>query len=477
MAKSKNKSKKTTNQRRKAIKRPIRSVREWIGGRVAFPVHLIDGDEPACPEVILWLESPGDLIVFHELVEHGEQCVSFDGQPVSFGNTLLAAMESPIIGRPRRPTRIRVADVVLAEEIREVAPDIEIKIAPTPELNAVIDFFMEQAGDGIDVENQQSHFQNGRISEPSVDQLFHTARRLYLAAPWKKIRSDRQVLLLDVPALEVENFCVSIIGIAGERMGLVLYPSVAGFSRFLDFLAENADGFDLDSVDMGTSMLTLNFHRATDLPQSLRHEAAKHGWPVADTNAYPLVTHYQPDRIPKPPTEREVRIVSVCAAALTDFFDKHAELLRAGYPADPFTASFTTEDGIEARLTFPDKASLPADMVDETLDDSLTHPLGEDTSEDLSDKMFSDTLPREEQSRIVLQFKDNHYSAWPDQPLPALNGETPRKAVKTNMGRRQVTLLLKDFEKTEAQQPESARYDFSGLRAELGIEDDPASRE
>jgi len=72
---------------------------------------------------------------------------------------------------------------------------------------------------------------------------------------------------------------------------------------------------------------------------------------------------------------------------------------------------------------------------------------------------------------LILEFKKKHYATWVDEALPALGGQTPRNAVQTRDGRNDVDLLLKDFEHREAQEPTAQRFDFSALRAELGLED------
>jgi hypothetical protein len=77
----------------------------------------------------------------------------------------------------------------------------------------------------------------------------------------------------------------------------------------------------------------------------------------------------------------------------------------------------------------------------------------------------------DEANALILDFKRQHYADWPDQPLPALGGETPRVAVRTEDGREQVDLLLKEFESGEARNPEGQRFDFSDLRRELGLRD------
>jgi hypothetical protein len=80
-------------------------------------------------------------------------------------------------------------------------------------------------------------------------------------------------------------------------------------------------------------------------------------------------------------------------------------------------------------------------------------------------------LPADEANTLVLEFKRRHYADWGDHPLPALGGKTPRAAVRTQAGREQVDLLLKECEMMEARGPEGQRFDFSVLRGELGLLD------
>lgn len=60
---------------------------------------------------------------------------------------------------------------------------------------------------------------------------------------------------------------------------------------------------------------------------------------------------------------------------------------------------------------------------------------------------------------------------WTDVALPGLGGRTPREAVRSADGRREVDVMLKDMERTESRQPEAQRYDVGRLRRELGLPD------
>ncbi len=75
-----------------------------------------------------------------------------------------------------------------------------------------------------------------------------------------------------------------------------------------------------------------------------------------------------------------------------------------------------------------------------------------------------------EAQEALREFKARHYAAWLDSKLPALKGKSPRQAVRTQAGRHQVDVLLKQLESLEADLPVEERMDVSGLRRELGLE-------
>ncbi len=197
--------------------------REWIGGRLRMPSYVMEG-EPYRPEIILWLELPDDLIV-------GSALLDPQAPPVSIDEVLVQAMARPLAGPPRRPTRLRVASEALAAELRAVASELEIVIAPTPELDAVL---APMAGPMPMPGEAASYLEGGRIAVATVEKLFRAAERLYRLAPWQ-VASDGQVLRLDIPRLALRGACVSIIGALGESTGVLIFPSVDGYEGFLEF--------------------------------------------------------------------------------------------------------------------------------------------------------------------------------------------------------------------------------------------------
>jgi hypothetical protein len=236
---------------------------------------------------------------------------------------------------------------------------IPVTIAPTPELdelaNAMFDSFTKETGGGTSRnrrDDDPSYFENGRVSPAAVADLFAAARLLRHAAPWE-IASDQHVLRVDIPELGVEGACVSIIGALGQNFGLLIFPSLARYERFLD--AASRPRRKSSRIDVGTSWLSLTLVPRSELPAPMRHEVAKHAWPVVDDSAYPLVEHRERDGILRPLVDRDVRVASACATSLSAFFVRNHDAI-ASDDVEPTCQSFTDDDGRIVRFTLPYEA-------------------------------------------------------------------------------------------------------------------------
>ena len=327
--------------------------REWVGGRFAAPVHITGEEAPYRPTLLAWIELPDGLVVGNSLSKPTEE-------RGALGRALVEAMLRPLIGAARRPSSIRVADAELADEVKTVVGDlIPVTIAPTPELdelaNAMFDSFTKGTGGGTSGNRggeDPSYFEDGRVSPAAVADLFAAARLLRHAAPWD-LASDQHVLRLDIPELGVEGACVSIIGALGQNFGLLIFPSLARYERFLD--AASRPRRKSSRIDVGTSWLSLTLVPRAELPAPMRHEVAKHAWPVVDEKSYPLVEHRERDGILRPLMDRDVRVASACATSLSAFFVRNHQMI-ASDESEPICQSFTDDEGRVVRFTLPYEA-------------------------------------------------------------------------------------------------------------------------
>jgi hypothetical protein len=79
-------------------------------------------------------------------------------------------------------------------------------------------------------------------------------------------------------------------------------------------------------------------------------------------------------------------------------------------------------------------------------------------------------IPPELEAELVSQFMQDHLMQWIDEQIPALDGKTPREAVRTAKGRTRVRALLKDQEHSTQRMPGGDRIDFSTVYRALGLE-------
>ncbi|HEX5043109.1 MAG TPA: SEC-C domain-containing protein [Candidatus Polarisedimenticolaceae bacterium] len=278
----------------------------------------------------------------------------------ALGRALAEAMRHPLVGPARRPSRIRVPDANLAAEVETVVGDlIPVTIAATPELNELVDSMFESFTrspgfeiDGDGGSEEESYFENGRVSAAAVADLFAAARLLHHVAPWK-VASDQQALRLDIPELQVEGACVSIIGALGQNLGLLIFPSLSGFDAFLRAASKHPPRSR--RIDLGTSWLSFTLVPGSQLPTPMRREVAAHGWPVADETSYPQVEHREADGLLRPLTERDVRIASACATSLSAFFVTNRRTFESK-DGEPICQSYTDDEGRLVRFTFPYEA-------------------------------------------------------------------------------------------------------------------------
>jgi hypothetical protein len=80
----------------------------------------------------------------------------------------------------------------------------------------------------------------------------------------------------------------------------------------------------------------------------------------------------------------------------------------------------------------------------------------------------NDEPPPPEIEAVMAKMGAEHWRTWPDIPLPALGGQTPRQAATTPDGRERLEVLLLDFAARE-EIPGAVQPDIDALRRELGM--------
>ena len=99
--------------------------------------------------------------------------------------------------------------------------------------------------------------------------------------------------------------------------------------------------------------------------------------------------------------------------------------------------------------------------------------LGKMLDERTDAPLMQTELPAEVAEQAIHSFLDDHYRQALDEPLPLLDGKTPRQAARSKKGREQVTSWLKKLENSETRRAASQGqqpYDFQWMWREMKIE-------
>lgn len=279
------------------------ATREWVGGRLTVPARIESmGDRRA--EMSLWVELPGLEVVGHVLEDPQDP-------QASFGQSLMRAMTSPLVGEPRRPQRVRVADHALAEQLKSFS-FLSVEVAPTPEFDKVARALGAFFGEG-------SYFSDPALTPKDIEAFFLAARVLWAARPWT-LAEDDALLHIEVPALGVSEGCVSIVGSLDEVHGFVFFPSYEDYVGMMDSKGEGEPGANHRA-------LYFSFDVRDDVSEGMRKEVAEHGWPLADDNAYPVLLRIV-DGKPAPVFEPELKLATAIMRAVAAFTLRHPHALE-----------------------------------------------------------------------------------------------------------------------------------------------------
>lgn len=307
--------------------RPLESAEEWIGFRREMPNYVVDEGESYRPHFIGWYDARHDVILYGDLANPtvGHQALV---------TALESAIQQPLIGNPRMPTRIRVEDAADAQSLyqwcKAHAPGITVEPAgPLPEIAALWENFATQwAQHDTQIPKEPfSYLMDGHI-DPAVMCAFFTATaEVYRQQPWR-LFTDDQVLLVDIARWKIHDSVVSINGALEESFGFLIFDSIDTYGDFTDFadihMRGNRHAPHLPTIPI----FSVNFDRGADLPRQLREEITRHRWPVASSSAYPSLLILDDRGEVRPPGQRDYETATAYCLGIDRFFARYVAAQR-----------------------------------------------------------------------------------------------------------------------------------------------------
>lgn len=311
-------NKKSTKLGSSNKRRPPSHPSEWIAGIFPLAGYVADGPVPEKPWALIWMSALGFVVGTHI----ARQDEILDSALASFEQ----AIQSPILGRPGIPPRLRVSSKELATVISAAYPEIKIRVAATPEIDTLRESLNAHLTENAPLMDD-TYLASG-ASEAAVADFFAASAELFKLKPWDLVPGDQCVIRVTIPSLSVKDAVISVIGQAGESLGFILFFSIDDFFDFLDA----SEAIRMGVIDVTIPChLSLNFERGADLSSKRRKEVSKHQWPIVTAKAYPVPLRIDEEQCEVPLADEDYLRLEVIARALCVILKENIEDMGAAW--------------------------------------------------------------------------------------------------------------------------------------------------
>ncbi|MBI5481904.1 MAG: hypothetical protein HY906_23820 [Deltaproteobacteria bacterium] len=353
---------------------------EWVGGVAVMPGYVTGEGEPYRPEALLWLDD--NQLVLGVTTEKPGALLS------RASDSLAETMAKPMVGKADAPSSVRVATKELAEALRAGHPNLEIVIAPTPEVDAVMAVMREHMGDHP--EEEQTYL-GPDLTPKLMASFFRSAATLYRARPWAHIPANRSVFSLNIEQFGLREAALVVIGQMGESLGFILFANLDDYALY----HEAASTLERDEDMKLPHHFALNFERGADLSPALRKEVSTHRWEVAGPEAYPWPVAVDPDLVARPPTAKEVAISEAVCLSLPQLLTQEKALDAAwkgeGPPVSSSVKVSTHAGDIEVSLRAPHEQVIehpPFDLMADLFELGMQGEVDSEARADLEEELL-----------------------------------------------------------------------------------------
>ncbi|MFG0336055.1 MAG: DUF6930 domain-containing protein [Maioricimonas sp. JB049] len=222
---------------------------------------------------------------------------------------LALAMLSPGAGDPRRPAIINVCpedDVTgLGNWLGGLGIECGVVDDPEPVDALVEDLANQLTGPG----RPPALVKTTGMTTELVAALCDAAWSFYVSRPWDRIPGDA-ILKIECDAWESGPWYANVMGQLGIELGLALYEDPGLLQRLVS--GQISD----EEMARQMSSLALSYSEKYDMAPDDVDAIEKHGWPVADDQAWPNVVRINPGISRRAALPWEVELLIACLRAI-----------------------------------------------------------------------------------------------------------------------------------------------------------------
>jgi tetratricopeptide (TPR) repeat protein len=303
-------------------KGPLAFIRQWLREHLpqqedvwqadcrAQANPILAGGEKVRPWLVLVISHTDDLVLGHELTfEPPSAALLWD--------TVVKAMQHPLVGEPHRPSELQVRSDPRWESLRPHLKEIGIPLA-TPDRLEHLDFLFKDIGERLSGTPRPGMLDAPGVTPEQVGGVWEAAAEFYRQAPWKKIGYE-SAIKVECSKYQSGPWYAVVMGQSGLAPGLALYEDF----RLLQWMwQEQAPDEDSGRETVATS---ITFDEEVDVPLADLEAAQQYGWKVAGPDAYPSIFRKERGMTMRPLLAWELELSEGCLRALPDFVERRQQ--------------------------------------------------------------------------------------------------------------------------------------------------------
>jgi hypothetical protein len=293
---------------------PVEPGEVWQADIRRMPAWITGEGQPYRPWMALVVNRTDDLVLAHQVTQ--------ERPPADWlWEAVIQAIRQPAIGAPHRPGAIEVGS---AKQREALLPHLEqagiecVALEELDHLDSVLDDMAQHlAGEGA----PPSLLEVPGMEPAQVGSFYAAAAEFYRRKPWQGVLGDTPIKV-ECNAFRSGPWYAVVMGQSGVQQGLAIYEDLAALREMM-----TSDDSDEEKV-RGMAALSLMFSEAFELPVRDLDAAARHGWPVAGPEAYPLVIHVNPGCAVRPPLGWELALLEGCLRMIPEFLAQNGGVME-----------------------------------------------------------------------------------------------------------------------------------------------------
>jgi tetratricopeptide (TPR) repeat protein len=302
-------------------KGPLGFVKKWLRDRLPqeydvwqadfrpLPTWIRRDGDPIRPWIILAASRSNKLVLAHLIQEEPPT-------PGRLWDTLVQAMQHPVVGDPHRPTELQVPAREQWVSLKLHIEEVGIGLTTTDELEALDEMF-EHVIDHVCGKPLPGLLSVPGVTPAQAASVYRAAAAFFRQAPWKKVGYEAAIRV-ECDRFQGGPWFAVLMGQSGLTIGLALYEDLQTLRRMW------SNGGD-EQTARRTVATSVTFGEEWDIPVADLDAAKTHGWEIARPDAWPALFHKDRGRSMRSALAWELELMEGCLRAVPDFVDRRRQ--------------------------------------------------------------------------------------------------------------------------------------------------------